>query len=277
MTSTNRRHGQGSARQGVDQRRLSKMVDDLRRVDSPSARASRAPHPRRGAHHVGPGRGGGPARVRDGGDRSRPRSTASSSRTITPDMPMPAVAVTVQQKLGASRAARRSTSRRPAPASSTACRSPTRSFAAGSSRTCWSSASRSVAPGRLDRSQHLRAVRRRRRRGAAGAVERTTRHPVDAHLRRRRGHAVPEHPRRRLARADDGQDRRGQAALRQDAGQAGLHARGEEHLGGGARSALEHNGKTRGRRRRGGRASGEPAHPRGRGRALRRCRSTSSI
>ena len=68
--------------------------------------------------------------------------------------------------------------------------------------------------------------------GAARAARRA-RHPVDAHLRRRRGRAVLNIPGGGSAEPATAKTRRGQAPLRQDAGQAGVHARGQEHLGGG--------------------------------------------
>ena len=88
--------------------------------------------------------------------------------TVTGDCPFPATATFVQKKLGATPAAARSTCRRPAPAFSTACRSPTRSSARGQFKQRAGHRRRgAVAHRRLDRSHHLRAVRRRRRRGAA--------------------------------------------------------------------------------------------------------------
>ena len=89
------------------------------------------------------------------------------------------------------------------------------------------------------------------------------------------GAPLPEHPGRRLGRADDAEDGRGQAPLRQDAGQAGVHARREEHLGGGARPRSRPTARRRATST-GRRAPGQPAHPRGRGRAAAGCRSTSS-
>ena len=151
---------------------------------------------------------GGHARAARRRRSTRRRSTASSSATISPDMPMPAVAVTVQQKLGV-------TGQCPAFDISAACAGFIYGMSIADSFIKRGQFKRVLVIGveilsrLVDWTDRNTCVLFGDGAGAAVLVphdagQGRARHPVDAPLRRRHGRAVPQHPGRRLGRADDG-------------------------------------------------------------------------
>ena len=126
--------------------------------------------------------------------------------TITPDMPMPAVAVTVQQKIGAKASC-------PAFDISAACAGFIYGLSIADSFIRTGTFKRVLVIGVeilsrvVDWTDRNTCVLFGDGAGAAVLVPHEaagrSRHLVDAPLRRRRGRALPQHPRRRLGRADD--------------------------------------------------------------------------
>ena len=186
MRTPHRRHRQLPAAAVADQRRISRRAS--RRATSGSATRTgirAAPHRRRGAD---------PQRPRAAARRAaleRPGITAGGRRPhhrrdldARHDLPVDRVPAAGEARREA--AARRSTCRRCAPASSTRSPSRTASCAAGRASRARGRRRDLLAHPRLERPRHLRALRRRRRRGGA-------RCPREAGILRRTLHADGSH------------------------------------------------------------------------------------
>ena len=194
-----RRHRQLPAGEGADQRRPGQDRRYQRRVDRRAHRHPRAPHRRRRRNHR---RSGLPRRRRA---RWKPPASRRTRLdlivlgTTTPDLIFPSTACLLQHRLGANGCAAFDVN--------AACSGfvyalgvADKFIRSGAVEDGAGGRCRNADPhGRLDRSHHLRAVRRRRRRGRAQGRQRD-RHPQHPPARRRRQEGTAVEPGRRFGR-----------------------------------------------------------------------------